>query len=208
MVDHFGEAESFEELAMPEFARIYNFALWLTQDRAAAENLVQETYAKAQKGLSTYQPGSNFRAWLYRILRHTFMTTQAGLRAASNVMVQGEGAAEMVNGQVTGPLLLAQIDEDRLRESLEELPLSLREVVLLCDLEEMTYKEMSRILGIPPGSILARLNRARSLLRTLLTAPRPVKTVQFPVEEIPEMAEEEAVVEEDYSEEDEGEEPE
>src|SRR5579864_3526837 len=67
---------SFEELAMPLFSQLYNFACWLAGDRTAAEDLVQETYFKACKGFSSFQQGTNFRAWMYRILRNTFLTTR------------------------------------------------------------------------------------------------------------------------------------
>jgi RNA polymerase sigma-70 factor (ECF subfamily) len=72
------ETGSFEELAMPLFARLYNFAQWLTQDRTAAEDLVQETYMKALRGFASFKQGTNFRAWMYKILRNTFLTSQAG----------------------------------------------------------------------------------------------------------------------------------
>src|SRR5216684_973173 len=72
---------SFEELAIPLFDQLYNFAHWLTQNREEAEDLVQETYAKALKGFSSFQLGTNFRAWMYRILRNTFLTSRTGLRA-------------------------------------------------------------------------------------------------------------------------------
>ena len=75
------QSESFEELALPLFDRLYNFAQWLTQDRTEAEDLVQETYAKALKGFSSFQQGSNFRAWMYRILRNTFLTSRTGLQS-------------------------------------------------------------------------------------------------------------------------------
>src|SRR5579862_284840 len=75
------ESGSFEELAMPLFEQLYNFAHWLTQNREEAEDLVQETYAKALKGFSSFQLGTNFRAWMYRILRNTFLTSRTGLRA-------------------------------------------------------------------------------------------------------------------------------
>src|ERR1700692_675853 len=80
MADTQSEFGSFEELAMPLFGRLYNFAHWLTQDRSEAEDLVQETYAKALKGFSSFQPGTNFRAWIYRILRNTFLTSRTGLK--------------------------------------------------------------------------------------------------------------------------------
>jgi len=70
---------------MPLFERLYNFAHWLTQDRQEAEDLVQETYAKALKGFSSFQQGTNFRAWIYQILRNTFLTSRTGLKSAATV---------------------------------------------------------------------------------------------------------------------------
>ena len=70
---------------MPHFASLFNFACWLTQDRASAEDLVQETFMKALKGFGSYRQGSNFRAWIYRILRNTFLTSRTGLKAAAEV---------------------------------------------------------------------------------------------------------------------------
>jgi len=78
---HVGEnlpSESFEQLAMPHFERLYNFACWLTHDRQEAEDLVQETYAKALKGFPSFQPGTNFRAWIYKILRNAFLSSRTG----------------------------------------------------------------------------------------------------------------------------------
>ena len=73
--------ESFEDLAMPLFDRLYNLAHWLTQNREEAEDLLQETYAKALKGFSSFQAGTNFRAWMYAILRNTFLTSRTGLKS-------------------------------------------------------------------------------------------------------------------------------
>ena len=70
---------------MPLFDRLYNFAHWLTQNREEAEDLVQETYSKALKGFSSYRPGTNFRAWIYRILRNSFLNSRTGLRATATV---------------------------------------------------------------------------------------------------------------------------
>ena len=84
------QSDSFEELAMPLFDQLYNFAHWLTQNREEAEDLVQETYAKALKGFSSFQLGTNFRAWMYRILRNTFLTSRTGLRAAATVPLDSE----------------------------------------------------------------------------------------------------------------------
>src|SRR3984885_1792016 len=73
-------AASFEELAMPLFDQLYNFARWLTQDTAEAEDLVQETFTKALRGFSSFQEGTNFRAWMYRILKNSFLSSRAGLK--------------------------------------------------------------------------------------------------------------------------------
>src|SRR6266702_3201301 len=82
---------TFEELAMPLFDQLYNFAHWLAQDRTEAEDLVQETYAKALKGFSSFQAGTNFRAWMYRILRNTFLTSRTGLKAAATEPLEIDG---------------------------------------------------------------------------------------------------------------------
>ena len=76
---------------MPLFDRLYNFAHWLTQDREEAEDLVQETFAKALKGFSSFQPGTNFRAWIYQILRNTFLTSRTGLKSTVTVPLETEG---------------------------------------------------------------------------------------------------------------------
>src|ERR1700720_3485421 len=81
-------ASSFEDLAMPLFDQLYNFARWLTQDTAEAEDLVQETYAKALRGFGSFQQGTNFRAWMYRILRNSFLSSRAGLKTV--VALDGE----------------------------------------------------------------------------------------------------------------------
>ena len=78
------EQHSFEALALPLLDQLYNFAHWLTQDRSEAEDLVQETYAKALKGFDLFQQGTNFRAWVYKILRNTFLTSRTGMRAATD----------------------------------------------------------------------------------------------------------------------------
>ena len=158
----------FEELAMPLFARLYNFACWLTRDPAAAEDLVQETYVKALKGFSSFQAGTNFRAWMYRILRNTFLTSQTGLK---NVRFEplDEPADEPETVDTPESLLLARMEQQTIQSALEELPVHFREVILLCDLEEMTYQEIGQTLGIPMGTVMSRLSRARRAMRVLLS---------------------------------------
>ena len=174
VADRAGEFGSFEELAMPLFAKLYNFAHWLTQDRAAAEDLVQETYMKALRGFSSFRQGTNFRAWMYKILRNTFLTTQTGLKAWASVSLDsdsdGDAPIEPAVSETPESVLLARVQQETIQNALERLPVKFREIVLLCDLEEMSYQEIGELLGIPLGTVMSRLSRARKAMRVLLTA--------------------------------------
>lgn len=166
-----GDTGSFEALAMPLFAPLYNFAHWLTQNREEAEDLVQEAYAKALKGFASFSPGTNFRAWMYRIVRNTFLSSRAGLRAAATVPLdeeENEEAALPAISETPESLLLARADQEMIRAALEQLPLPFREIILLCDLEEMSYREIAATLGLPLGTVMSRLSRARAAMRELL----------------------------------------
>ncbi|MGD0267776.1 MAG: sigma-70 family RNA polymerase sigma factor [Candidatus Sulfotelmatobacter sp.] len=160
-------SETFEQLAMPHFERLYNFACWLTQDRHEAEDLVQETYAKALKGFSSFQPGTNFRAWIYKILRNTFLTSRTGLKATSNVPLDLEDDEVLPLAKETPEsILLQRSDSQLVQQALEQLPVAYREVLLLCEVEEMSYQEISTTLAIPMGTVMSRLSRARRALRS------------------------------------------
>jgi RNA polymerase sigma-70 factor (ECF subfamily) len=156
---------SFEELAIPLFERLYNFAHWLTQDREEAEDLVQETYAKALKGFSSFQPGTNFRAWIYQILRNTFLTSRTGLK--STVPLEPESDQESVPAVKDTPesILLQRSSRELVQAALGRLPVAYREILLLCEFEEMSYQEISATLAIPIGTVMSRLSRARRALR-------------------------------------------
>jgi RNA polymerase sigma-70 factor, ECF subfamily len=158
---------SFEELAMPLFERLYNFAHWLTQDREEAEDLVQETYAKALKGFRSFQPGTNFRAWIYQILRNTFLTSRTGLKSTATVPLELEGDDEMLPAAPHTPesILLQRSDQQLVQQALGRLQVPYREVLLLCEFEEMSYQEISATLGVPMGTVMSRLSRARRALR-------------------------------------------
>jgi RNA polymerase sigma-70 factor (ECF subfamily) len=159
--------ETFEQLAMPHFERLYNFACWLTQDRQEAEDLVQETYVKALKGFSSFQTGTNFRAWIYKILRNTFLTSRTGLKAAATVPIDDEEGDEVLPAVTETPesILLQRSDGQLVQQALEQLPVAYREVILLCEIEEMSYQEISATLAIPMGTVMSRLSRARGALR-------------------------------------------
>jgi RNA polymerase sigma-70 factor, ECF subfamily len=160
-------SESFEQLAMPHFERLYNFAYWLTHDRQEAEDLVQETYVKALKGFSSFQKGTNFRAWIYKILRNAFLTSRTGLKSTATVQLDLEVEEEALPAAEETPesILLQRSDGRLVQQALEQLPVAYREVLLLCEVEEMSYQEISATLAIPMGTVMSRLSRARKALR-------------------------------------------
>ncbi|HXM08750.1 MAG TPA: RNA polymerase sigma factor [Terriglobales bacterium] len=138
-------ARSFEQLAMPHFERLYNFACWLTHDRQEAEDLVQETYAKALKGFPSFQPDTNFRAWIYKILRNAFLTSRTGLKVTMTVPLDLDGEEEIlpVVRETPESILLQRSDGQLVQQALEQLPVAYREILLLCEVEEMSYQEIS-----------------------------------------------------------------
>src|SRR5258708_2685386 len=156
----------FEDLAMPLFDSLYNFAHWLTQNREEAEDLVQETYAKALKGFSSFRLGTNFRAWMFRILRNTFLTSRTGLKATATVPLEPEeGGPELAVESVTPEtILIDRLSQELVRGAMEQLPVNFREILLLCEVEEMSYQEIAETLSIPIGTVMSRLSRARKAL--------------------------------------------
>jgi RNA polymerase sigma-70 factor (ECF subfamily) len=169
-------AATFEELAMPLFNQLYNFAHWLAQDRTEAEDLLQETYAKALKGFSSFQPGTNFRAWMYRILRNTFLTSRAGLKASATVALDSDDGPELPAGPETPESILIEHSQHQLLQTaIEALPVHFREVLLLCEVEEMSYQEIAETLSIPIGTVMSRLSRARKVLQESLRQ-KPART--------------------------------
>ena len=170
MPDIPAHAQSFEECAMPLFDSLYNFAMWLARNREEAEDLVQETYAKALKGFSSFQPGTNFRAWMFRILRNAFLNTRTGLKMsqAAHLELEMDSPLMPVAEHTPESILLRQIDHETLYRAIEELPVVFREVLILRDVEEMNYQEIAEALSIPMGTVMSRLSRARRLLRDIL----------------------------------------
>ena len=164
------DREFFEQLAMPLFNQVYNHAHWLAGNRADAEDLVQETYAKALKGFGSFSAGTNFRAWIFRILRNTFFTSRSGIAASRTVFLEDHPhALDTTDTSPTPEDHLIRLDNQAaLRRALEQLEAPLREALLLCDVEEVKYKDIAVILDIPIGTVMSRISRARRALRQLL----------------------------------------
>jgi len=159
-------AATFEELALPLFDQLYNFAHWLAQNRTEAEDLVQETYTKALRGFSGFQVGTNFRAWMFRILRNTFLTSRSGLK--STAFDEEEVESMATSHPTPEAILIQQADRETMRQALAELAAPFREILVLCEVEEMSYEEIAQVLAIPMGTVMSRLYRARKALRLRL----------------------------------------
>ena len=161
-------------MSLPLLDQLFNFAQWLTQDRVEAEDLVQETYAKALKSFDLFQPGTNFRAWMYKILRNTFLNSRTGMRMATDQLDEEEMLLPPVT-ETPETLMIQSVEQQILQEALTELPVSAREIVLLSDVEEMSYQEIATALGVPMGTVMSRLSRARRALREMVRKRLGVK---------------------------------
>jgi RNA polymerase sigma-70 factor, ECF subfamily len=156
--------DAFAELAIPLLGSLYNFAHWLSRDQSEAEDLVQETYLKGLKGFGSFQLGTNFRAWMFRILRNTWLTSKTGL-AARMTIAMDEDVAEPADEQTPESVLLDCIAKETVEKAIEQLAPNYREVLLLCDVEEMSYADIALTLDIPIGTVMSRLSRARKAVR-------------------------------------------
>jgi RNA polymerase sigma-70 factor (ECF subfamily) len=175
------QTSPFEELSLPLLPSLYNVAHWLTRSAADAEDLVQETLLKALRGFSSFEIGTNFKAWIFRILRNTYLTSQSGLAVKRTVALEDElksdgdsslcqypeSAIDRQNPEVN---LINLGDRAALQSAMEELPSPLLEAIMLSDIEEMKYREIAVVLEIPIGTVMSRIARARSSLRRALIA--------------------------------------
>ena len=161
---------AFEQLALPLFASLYNHAHWLTRNPSEAEDLVQETFTRALGAFDSFKPETNFKAWIFRILRNSFLTTRSGIAASRTVFLEDQ--PDTLDTTASGPtpedILLRLDNQAALQTALEQLQSPLREALLLCDVEEIKYKDIALILDVPIGTVMSRISRARRALRQLL----------------------------------------
>jgi RNA polymerase sigma-70 factor (ECF subfamily) len=161
---------SFETAVLPHLDAAYNLARWLTRNDADAEDVVQEAYLRAFRFFAGFH-GEDGRAWLLGIVRNTTYTWMQRNRSPELNMPLDDELVEVKSNDL-GPeaLLLQKADARILRQALEELPLEFREVLVLRELEEMSYKQIAVMADLPIGTVMSRLARARKRLQQILAS--------------------------------------
>jgi RNA polymerase sigma-70 factor (ECF subfamily) len=159
-------ADEFEKAALPHLNELYRAAVRLLGDSTKAEDVVQETYLQAWKSFERFAPGTNCRAWLFKILVNT-MHHHRRKWFNSRLVQEGEEILEQTAAAAPVP---EHITEAEILHALDGLPADYRVAVLLCDVEEFSYKEIAGALDVPIGTVMSRLSRGRRLLREQLSA--------------------------------------
>lgn len=165
----------FEQEFMPYLEPLYNFAYRHTLDEDDANDLVQETYMKAYRFFKSYQPGTNAKAWLFRILKNSFINDfRKKSKQPAKVdyqEVEGFYNSDKTPSEATKDLRVEAVEDmigDEVERALNSLDIDFRTAIILCDIEGFTYEEMAAILDIPIGTVRSRLHRARNLLKDRL----------------------------------------
>jgi RNA polymerase sigma-70 factor (ECF subfamily) len=152
---------------------LFSYALVLTRNRSEAEDLVQETYVRAIGAMARLRSDSNVKSWMFTILRNIWLN-QLRQRRTVPPMVEidvDENAANSVVETSKDPYAayISKVESEQVREAIQKLPVDFREIILLREYEELSYQEIAEVLNCPAGTVMSRLGRARSKLRTLLT---------------------------------------
>ena len=167
-------ADRFADQVLPYQPQLHSAALRLTGNRADAEDLVQETFAKAFAGFGTFEQGTNLRAWLHRIQANAFYgTCRARRRRPQEFPLDAVEPSSPERTSVASSAedaALARMPDPELKRALRELPARLATTVYLADAEGYSYAEIARITGVPIGTVMSRLHRARKRLRATLAA--------------------------------------
>ncbi len=175
---HYSEKEKneiFNNEFLPHIKSMYNFGYRLTLDQDDAKDLVQDTYLKAYRFIESFQKGTNAKAWLFRILKNSFINDyRKKTKEPAKVDYQEVETyynSEDVDRQITPDLRVESLKDmigDEISNALNSLDVDFRTVIILCDLEGFKYEEMAKILDIPIGTVRSRLHRARNLLKEKL----------------------------------------
>jgi RNA polymerase sigma-70 factor (ECF subfamily) len=157
--------EDFESVALPYFDDLYRTAARVLGDRSEAEDLVQEAYLQAWKSFHRFEAGTNCRAWLFKILFHVIHHHR---RKWFNIKLIKESDAILEEVLTYEPPIPEHITDEDILLALDKVPEEFREVLLLSDVQEFSYKEIADTLQIPIGTVMSRLSRGRKVLRTQL----------------------------------------
>jgi len=167
----------FETAAMPYVDALYNTAYRMTRNVEDAQDLVQETYLKAYKYYDKFSEGTNFKAWIFKIMKNTFINNyrKKQLTPPQSDFSDIEGSFEnQVSEELTQKMrspeqeLLADILDEDVQRALEDLPADYRMAVVLADLENFSYKDIAEILEVPVGTVMSRLYRGRKMLESAM----------------------------------------
>ena len=160
---------AFETEALPHLDRLFRLAMWFERNRSDAEDLVQETMMQALQSFHRFRPGTNCRAWLATILQNV-RSNRRRARGRSPLVDDPDDRI----GQTTPfvPPVPQELTDEELLGALGRIPVLFQEVIVLCDVEELTYKEIADALAIPVGTVMSRLHRGRALLRAELADRR------------------------------------
>ncbi len=179
---HPPRVDEFERHLQQHIDELYHMALRVTRNRIDAEDLVQDTSVRAFRFFHQFEPGSNFRAWIFRILMNTFINsyrskkrrpTPVVLDDVAFMLKDKEAEEELVarpnrKERLTDPVEPAEYFDDEVTRAIDQLPDEYRTVVLLCDVQGFSYKEIAQILRRPIGTVMSRLHRGRKILKALL----------------------------------------
>jgi RNA polymerase sigma-70 factor (ECF subfamily) len=156
------------------FDGLYGYAMVLSRDRTEAEDLVQETCVRAVQAIESLRPDSNVKGWLFTILRNIWLNQLRRRRAAPKIVELDvdESTAELAVERSKDPhaLYVSKVEREQVREAIEQLSEEFREIIVLREYGELSYQEIANVLGCPAGTVMSRLGRARSKLRSLLSA--------------------------------------
>jgi RNA polymerase sigma-70 factor (ECF subfamily) len=152
----------FEHEAVPLMADVYRVAMWLVRDATEAEDLTQETFTQAFRSFHNYEIGTNCKAWLITILHNL---NYKRLRKMNRLQLVEDVDEQIAQTIAFEPSIPQHLDDEEILEALKRIPIQYSQVVVLADVEEFAYKEISRILDVPIGTVMSRLSRGRKLLR-------------------------------------------
>lgn len=150
---------------------LYGYAMTLARDRTEAEDLVQETYLRAVKAANQPAPEENPKAWLFVIMRNTWLNAMRHKQHGVQIF-DDEATAAAASDITSNPhvIYLRKLEREQVREAIEKLPDAYREIVVLRDIEGFSYHEIATVLNCPAGTVMSRLGRARVKLREALSA--------------------------------------